>query len=93
MDREEYVELYDIYKELFTSKQQEYFEDYYFEDLSLSEMSENYNVSRSIISKTINKVEQKLIEYEQKLKINKKNKEVKSLLKDYPSLLKSYEEL
>lgn len=93
MDREEYVELYDIYKGLFTAKQQEYFEDYYFEDLSLSEMAENYNVSRSIISKTINKIEQKLIEYEEILKINKKNKEVKSLLKDYPSLLESYEDL
>ena len=32
--------LYDYYGELLTDKQKQYFKDYYFENLSLSEMSE-----------------------------------------------------
>ena len=31
--------LYDCYKNLLTEKQQEYFEDYYFNNLSLTEIS------------------------------------------------------
>ena len=41
-----YSELYDIYGELLTSKQKEYFEDYYFNNLSFSEMADQYKVSR-----------------------------------------------
>ena len=37
--------LYDCYKELLTDKQKMYFEDYYFNNLSLSEIAENYDVS------------------------------------------------
>ena len=33
--------IYDYYKELLTNKQQNYFEEYYFNNLSLSEISEN----------------------------------------------------
>ena len=33
-----YTSLYDYYKNLFTLKQQSYFEDYYFNDLSLVRM-------------------------------------------------------
>ena len=36
------IDLYDIYGSLLTEKQRAYFEDYYFLDLSLSEMAENY---------------------------------------------------
>ena len=40
MDEREYIIiLYDYYKELFNMKQQEYFEEYYFNNLSLSEIS------------------------------------------------------
>ena len=38
MDRRIYLNnLYDYYKGLFTEKQQEYFEEYYYNNLSLSE--------------------------------------------------------
>ena len=36
-----YNNLYDLYGELLTDKQREYFEDYYFNNLSFSEMAEN----------------------------------------------------
>jgi len=37
--REELINIYLLYKKLFTKKQQDYFEAYYFEDLSLSEIA------------------------------------------------------
>ena len=49
------ISLYDIYNSLLTDKQKLYFEDYYFNNLSLSEMSENYEVSRNAIHKQIKK--------------------------------------
>ena len=67
--------LYDYYRNLFTPKQQHYFEDYYFDNLSLSEISENYNVSRNAVSKQLLSIKEKLYEYEDTLKLwhNKEN--------------------
>ncbi len=72
--------LYDYYSSLLTSKQQQYFEDYYFNNLSLGEISENYGVSRNAIHKQIKSVERKLKEYEGKLKLYQKGKRIKELL-------------
>ena len=47
--REELINIYLIYKDLLTKKQQDYFKYYYFEDLSLSEISENMLVSKALI--------------------------------------------
>ncbi len=67
-------ELYDIYKELFTEKQKKYFEDYFFENHSLQEISSNYDISRSAVHKQINESIKKLEDYEKKLGFyNKKN--------------------
>lgn len=70
-----YNNLYDLYSNLLTDKQKNYFEDYYFNNLSLSEMAENYNVSRNAISKQLHNIVSKLIDYEEKLQLfSKKNK-------------------
>ena len=53
--------LYDYYGELLTDKQKEYFEYFYMENLSLSEISENYNVSRNAVHKQIKDAENKLL--------------------------------
>lgn len=63
-EREYLIKLFDIYGPLLTKRQQEYFKDYYYEDLSLSEIAENYNVSKTVIGKTINNCENKLKNYE-----------------------------
>ena len=62
-------ELYDYYGELLTEKQQEYFEDYYFNNLTLAEIAENNNISRNAIHKQIKDALNKLEIFEQKLKL------------------------
>lgn len=70
MSREEFINLYIIYSDLLTINQKNYFKSYYFEDLSLSEIAENYNVSKTLIGKTLKQVESKLMNLENSLKIN-----------------------
>lgn len=82
------ADLYDIYKELLTSKQANYFYDYYFLDLSLAEIAKNYNLSRNAIFDQIKHAENKLLECEDKLKIYYKIKKIENL--DIPN---SYKEL
>ena len=62
-----YNELYDIYANLLTDKQRSYYEDYYFNNLSLGEMAINYNVSRNAIFKQLKITVSKLLEFEEKL--------------------------
>lgn len=75
-----YNNLYDLYGELLTSKQRDYFEDYYFNNLSFSEMAENYEVSRNAIFKQLHIVTDKLVEYESKLKLYEKREKLIELL-------------
>jgi uncharacterized protein len=75
------IDLYDIYSSLLTDKQQKYFEDYYFNNLSLSEISENEDITRNAIHKHIKDACEKLNYYEEKLKINEKNKKILKISK------------
>ena len=77
-----YSELYDIYGELLTSKQKEYFEDYYFNNLSFSEMADQYKVSRNAVFKQVHIVTDKLIEYERILRLKEKREKIISLISD-----------
>ena len=71
-----YNSLYDLYGSLLTEKQKEYFEDYYFHNLSFSEMAEDYDVSRNAAFKQVHIVMQKLDEYEEKLKLFQKRQKI-----------------
>ena len=64
--------LLQIYGELLTKTQQDFLEDYYNSDLSLSEIAENRNITRQAVRDNIKKGENKLFEYEEKLKIMQK---------------------
>ena len=72
--------LYDFYGELLNDKQREYLEDYYFNNLSLGEISENVGVSRNAIHKNIKGSEEKLYFYEEKLGLYQKRKFMEKLL-------------
>ncbi len=81
MDNRNYlIILYDFYGELLNDKQREYFEDYYFNNLSLGEISENVGVSRNAIHKNIKGSEEKLYFYEEKLGLYQKRKLMENLL-------------
>ena len=77
-----YNNLYDIYSVLLTSKEKETFEDYYQEDLSLSEIADNNNISKSAVGKMVKTVLEKLQNYETILNIYKKKQELSQLLKE-----------
>ena len=76
-----FIDLYDIYGSILTEKQQSYFEDYYFNNYSLGEISENYEVSRNAVFKNIKDSENKLIYFEENLKVYEKNKKMKEIIK------------
>lgn len=61
-----------IYGKLLTEKQYEFINDYYNNDLSLSEIAENENITRQAVRDIIKKGEKKLFEYEEKLLFMKK---------------------
>ena len=64
--------LCDIYGTLLTEKQFEFINVYYNNDLSLSEIAENNNITRQAVRDIIKKGERKLFEYEEKLLFMKK---------------------
>ena len=64
--------LLDIYGKLLTEKQYKLLDDYYNNDLSLSEISENKKITRQAVRDNLKKGENNLFEYEDKLGIMKK---------------------
>lgn len=75
------INLYDYYEGLLTDKQREYFKYYYFENLSLSEISENNGISRNAIHKVLKEAESKLNHYEKILGLYEKSLLIKDLIK------------
>ena len=67
--------LCDLYGKLLTEKQYEFLNDYYNNDLSLSEIAENNNITRQAVRDIIKKGEKKLFEYEEKLLFMKRTLE------------------
>ena len=64
--------LWQIYGNLLTEKQYKVIDYYYNQDLSLSEIAENENITRQAVRDIIKKGEKKLFEYEEKLLFMKK---------------------
>ena len=72
--------LYDLYGILLTKKQQTYFEEYYFNNLSYGEISEKYNISRNACFKQLKIIEDKLFDYEKKLKLYYKKEKINAII-------------
>ena len=72
--------LFDLYGELLTDKQQMYFKDYYFNNLSYGEISTKYNVSRNAIYHQLQLIEKKLTFYEEKLKLYSKKQQLDDII-------------
>ena len=61
-----------LYGKLLTEKQYEILNDYYNNDLSLSEIAENSKITRQAVRDILKKGEKKLFEYEEKLNFMKR---------------------
>lgn len=91
--REYYIELFSFYGNLLTDKQKEYFNDYYYNDYTISEISKNNNVSRSAIFDALSKINVLLDNYESILKLNFKANQRESIYKKYDNKNESICEL
>lgn len=81
MEQRDYlIILYDYYGELLNEDNRKYFEDYYFDNLSLGEIAENSGISRNAVHKHIKSTESKLMFYEEKLKLYEKDKKLKFII-------------
>lgn len=84
MDRLEdflkYSVLFLYYRELFSNKQKQYLELYLEQNSSLSEIADEYGVTRQAVFDNIKRGFKQLDEYENKLEIFKKEKELKRKL-------------
>ena len=74
------ISLYDYYGKLLTDKQQKYFEDYYFDNLTMEEIAENDNISKNAVSKQLISIKEKLNYYEDMLKLNYNKEKIEEIL-------------
>ena len=83
-----------LYGNLLTNKQYEFLNDYYNNDLSLSEIAENNNITRQAVRDIIKKGEKKLFEYEEKLMFMKRTlnqeKKIEKVLEELTKIQKDY---
>ena len=86
--------LLEFYGKLLTKKQAQFIEDYYNNDLSLSEIAENENITRQAVRDIIKKGEKKLFEYEEKLEVMKRTlnqeKRIAKALSELTKIQKDY---
>ena len=79
-------QLYDFYSELLSQKQKQYLNDYFFNDLSLTEISGNYEISKQAVSNNIKRTIIELEQFEEKLNLIKLNNERLFLLNEIRKL-------
>ncbi len=74
--------LYDYYKKLLTEKECSYFEDYYFDNLTMEEIADNNSISKNAVSKSLIEVKNKLNDYETKLNLYSNYLKIKDSVDD-----------
>ena len=83
-----------LYGKLLSEKQLEFIDDYYNNDLSLSEIAENYGITRQAVRDMLKKGEKKLFEYEEKLLFMKRmlnqEKKIEEILLELTKIQKDY---
>ena len=86
--------LIQTYGKLLTEKQYQIMDDYYHNDLSLSEIAQNHNITRQAVRDIIKKGEKKLFEYEEKLLFMKRTlnteKKIEKVLSELTKIQKDY---
>ena len=83
-----------LYVKLLSEKQLEFIDDYYNNDLSLSEIAENHGITRQAVRDMLKKGEKKLFEYEEKLLFMKRmlnqEKKIEEILLELTKIQKDY---
>ena len=86
--------LIQTYGKLLNEKQYQIMDDYYNNDLSLSEIAQNHNITRQAVRDIIKKGEKKLFEYEEKLLFMKRTlnteKKIEKVLSELTKIQKDY---
>lgn len=72
-------DLYDIYGKLLTDKQQTVFVKHYLYDLSLQEIADEMNITKSAVLDNLEHAKNKLMSYEDNLNILKKIENIEKL--------------
>ena len=85
-ENENIISLYDYYKGLLTSKQQEYLERYYFKDQSLGEIAAYLNISRNAVFDQIKKASKALLEFEDVLHLREKETARNKIIEKYEGI-------
>jgi predicted DNA-binding protein YlxM (UPF0122 family) len=88
--------LLELYGKLLTEKQYRLLDDYYNNDLGLSEIAENEGITRQAVRDNLKKGENNLLEYEEKIGLLKKfemqKNEINNILEELENLKLNSEE-
>ena len=74
--------LLELYGKLLTEKQYEFMDLYYNQDLSLSEIGDNNDITRQAVRTILLKSKKKLEEYEEQLKFMQKEEKIKKCIEE-----------
>ena len=81
--------LYDFYGALLTDKQRKCIEMHFLNDFSLSEIADEFGVSRQAICDVINRTRQMLVDYEGKLGLVRRYQTEQECIQDIFSIMKN----
>ena len=87
------INLFDIYGEMLTQKQQDFICYYYNDDLSLAEIAENEGITRQGVRDAIKRAEAQLFTFEEHLGLFERNEALKSGLEEISELTKLIDEV
>lgn len=88
-----YTNLFNLYYPLLSKAQQEIFKDYFFLDLSISEISENRKISRAAVEDALSKATKKLDQTEEELKMYEKEMNIRSKVAELQEIIEDTEQL
>lgn len=74
-----YSILLELYGKLLTEKQYQLLNDYYNQDLGLSEIAENLKITRQAVRDNLKKGENNLLDFEKKLHLMEKMEKIENL--------------
>ena len=85
--------LYDFYGDLLTDRQKEFYDLYYNEDLSLSEIAENYDISRQGVRDVIVRAEAAMTEIEDKTHLIRRFHQMRKQFKEIEAVAQRLQRL